>query len=94
MTQLPKHKHITYQLQYRKCGKPNCRTCRTSQGHGPYWYAYWYEGPRLRSGYIGKSLTQERVSNTLPAALLQARHDTSQPGRQCEDKPSPYAVAT
>ena len=54
MTQLPNEQHITYQLQFRKCGKSSCSTCRDSQGHGPYWYAYWREGSRLRSGYIGK----------------------------------------
>jgi hypothetical protein len=54
MTQLPDDQHITYQLQYRKCGKVSCSTCRDGQGHGPYWYAYWREGARLRSGYIGK----------------------------------------
>lgn len=56
MTELPSDQHITYQLQYRKCGKSSCSTCRNSQGHGPYWYAYWREGSRLRSGYIGKAL--------------------------------------
>jgi len=54
MTQLPAGQHITYQLQYRKCGKPTCGTCKMGSGHGPYWYAYWREGARLRSGYIGK----------------------------------------
>jgi Family of unknown function (DUF6788) len=54
MTHLPDDQHITYQLQYRKCGKASCSTCRNGQGHGPYWYAYWREGARLRSGYIGK----------------------------------------
>jgi hypothetical protein len=54
MSQLPGNQHITYQLQYRKCGKTSCSTCRDGQGHGPYWYAYWREGSRLRSGYIGK----------------------------------------
>jgi hypothetical protein len=54
MTQLPSNQHITYQLQYRKCGKTSCGTCRDGHGHGPYWYAYWREGSRLRSGYIGK----------------------------------------
>jgi hypothetical protein len=54
MTQLPSGHHITYQLQYRKCGKPSCRTCRSRPGHGPYWYAYWREGSRLHSTYIGK----------------------------------------
>lgn len=54
MTNIPNNQHITYQLQYRKCGKTSCSTCRNSQGHGPYWYAYWREGSRLRSGYVGK----------------------------------------
>lgn len=54
MTDIPSDQHITYQLQYRKCGKTSCSTCRNGQGHGPYWYAYWREGARLRSGYIGK----------------------------------------
>ena len=54
MTELPNDQHITYQLQHRKCGKASCSTCRTGHGHGPYWYAYWREGSRLRSGYVGK----------------------------------------
>ena len=54
MTQLPADQHITYQLQHRKCGKPTCSTCKNGVGHGPYWYAYWRDGARLRSGYIGK----------------------------------------
>ena len=54
MTQLPVDQHITYQLQYRKCGKPTCSTCKSGVGHGPYWYAYWRDGAILRSGYIGK----------------------------------------
>jgi hypothetical protein len=61
MTQLPNDQHITYQLQFRKCGKTSCSTCRDGQGHGPYWYAYWREGSRLRSGYIGKVSPEEAV---------------------------------
>ena len=62
MNQLPSNQHITYQLQYRKCGKASCSTCRDGQGHGPYWYAYWREGSRLRSGYIGKVQPSEEMS--------------------------------
>ncbi len=54
MAKIPADHHITYQLQYRKCGKARCGTCRQGSGHGPYWYAYWREGSRLRSGYVGK----------------------------------------
>jgi len=27
--------------------------------YGPYWYAYWREGSRLRSGYVGKMSPSE-----------------------------------
>ena len=33
-----------------RCGKDNCTRCP----HGPYWYAYWSEGGRRRSRYVGK----------------------------------------
>ncbi len=54
MTEIPNDRHVTYQLQYRRCGRAACKSCKTGPGHGPYWYAYWYEGPRLRAGYVGK----------------------------------------
>lgn len=43
---------VTYRLESVRCGKPNCRSCP----HGPYWYAYFREGSRLRSRYIGREL--------------------------------------
>src|SRR5947199_2558674 len=69
MAQLPHDEHSTDQLQYRKCGKASCSTCRSSQGHGPYWYAYWREGSRLRSGYIGKVHQDEEAQAELTAQL-------------------------
>jgi hypothetical protein len=41
---------VTYRLEMVKCGKPGCRSCP----HGPYWYAYYRDGKRLRSRYVGK----------------------------------------
>jgi hypothetical protein len=41
-----------------KCGKANCTRCP----HGPYWYAYWTEGGRRRSRYVGK-LDEEPVNS-------------------------------
>lgn len=38
-----------------RCGKPGCRSCP----HGPYWYAFWREGGRRRSRYIGRLLDDE-----------------------------------
>jgi hypothetical protein len=40
---------VTYELRPTLCGKPNCR-----RHHGPYWYAYWTQGGKVRSVYIGK----------------------------------------
>jgi len=46
-----------------KCGKESCTTCP----HGPYWYAYWTEGGRRRSRYVGR-LDEEPVNSGLPPA--------------------------
>jgi hypothetical protein len=75
MAQLPNDQHITYQLQYRKCGKSSCKTCRDGKGHGPYWYAYWREGARLRSGYIGKTAPDTIISSdTTTDASISSQH--------------------
>lgn len=47
---------VVYQLERVRCGKPGCRVCCVSSGHGPYWYAYWREKGATRSIYIGKRL--------------------------------------
>ena len=41
---------VTYRLETVSCGKQSCTRCP----HGPYWYAYYREGGKLRSRYIGK----------------------------------------
>lgn len=45
----------TYRLEEIRCGKKNCH-CAKGRLHGPYWYAYWTEGGRTKSQYIGKKL--------------------------------------
>lgn len=55
---------ITYELRPVLCGKPGCK-----RHHGPYWYAYWTAGGRVRTAYIGK--TFQRVETKNPAALSQ-----------------------
>jgi hypothetical protein len=45
----------TYRLEEVRCGKKNCH-CAEGKLHGPYWYAYWTEGGRTRSQYVGKKL--------------------------------------
>jgi hypothetical protein len=43
---------VTYRQERVRCGREGCTRCP----HGPYWYAYWREGGRVRSRYIGKDL--------------------------------------
>ena len=86
MAQLPNNQHITYQLQYRKCGKPSCKTCRDGKGHGPYWYAYWREGSRLRSGYIGKTPPDAITSSgTTTDASTPSQHSRPVPVPDIQD---------
>ncbi|MCA1838895.1 MAG: hypothetical protein ABR507_06410 [Actinomycetota bacterium] len=46
---------VSYRLEPVRCGKPGCTRCP----HGPYWYAYWREGGRVRSRYIGRRLPED-----------------------------------
>jgi hypothetical protein len=49
-------RHYTYRREYVKCGKKGC-SCAKGKGHGPYWYAYWREGKKLKKKYLGKKRT-------------------------------------
>ena len=51
----PTPRRVTYRQEHVRCGKQRCTTCP----HGPYWYAYWKEGGRTRSRYIGRHLPGE-----------------------------------
>lgn len=46
---------VSYRLETVRCGKVNCKSCP----HGPYWYAYYREGDRLKSRYIGRELPED-----------------------------------
>ncbi len=68
-----------YQLERKRCGKPTCRCAQPGgEGHGPYWYAYWREGGKTKSKYIGKELQPEHFFDS-PAAPTPAQPtDTAQ----------------
>lgn len=53
---------VSYRLEPVNCGKPGCSKCP----HGPYWYAYWREGGRVRSKYIGRKLTVDELKLKAP----------------------------
>jgi hypothetical protein len=50
----PRRGKVTYRQEMVRCGRDTCTRCP----HGPYWYAYWREGGRMRSRYIGKNLPE------------------------------------
>ena len=52
---------VTYRRESVRCGKPGCTKCP----HGPYWYAYYRDGGRLRSRYIGRELPAEVTALTM-----------------------------
>ncbi|HEY9624401.1 MAG TPA: DUF6788 family protein [Crinalium sp.] len=54
---------ITYQLEKVKCGKKKCK-CNKGKLHGPYWYAYSWNGKKLTSTYIGKKLKDRSVNGS------------------------------
>ncbi len=51
----PLEQGVSYRQEFVRCGRANCKSCP----HGPYWYAYYREGKRLRSRYIGRDLPAE-----------------------------------
>jgi hypothetical protein len=49
----------TYRLEGVRCGKAGCK-CAKGELHGPYWYAYWSEGGKTKSEYVGKHLPESQ----------------------------------
>jgi len=45
--------NATIRQEYVKCGNPDCQN-----SHGPYLYAYWKHGKKLRKLYVGKNLEE------------------------------------
>jgi len=41
--------------EYRRCSASGCATCRVGQGHGPYLYAVWRDGAKVRRKYLGRA---------------------------------------
>ena len=46
---------VSFRQQSVRCGKPTCTRCP----HGPYWYACWREGGKVRTRYVGRTLPAE-----------------------------------
>ena len=48
----------TYHFESIRCGKEICK-CARGKLHGPYWYSYIRVNDKIKSQYIGKSLTKD-----------------------------------
>ncbi len=48
---------VTYRRELVKCGKKKCK-CNKGKLHGPYWYTYSWNGKKLSSTYLGKTLKE------------------------------------
>jgi hypothetical protein len=70
--EIPTDRSVTFQHQFRKCGKPSCGTCQRTKGHGPYWYAYWRIDSRLVSRYMGKNNPKSTGVGNLPKTVVQS----------------------
>lgn len=55
LVQLSSTPNVRYRLQKAFCHKLGCRSCQDGTGHGPYWYAYWYEHGQTKTTYLGKA---------------------------------------
>ncbi len=51
-------KSFSYVWQAIQCRKESCKSCP----HGPYLYARWREGVRVRAIYIGRTVPDELKS--------------------------------
>ena len=48
-------KNHSVREEYRRCGAATCKTCSDGPGHGPYRYAVWREGAKVKRKYLGKA---------------------------------------
>jgi hypothetical protein len=60
---IPPHATIREEL-VRPCRHPECPKCTTGGGHGPYYKAYWREGARVVTAYIGSKKALQELRAT------------------------------
>ena len=66
---------VTYQHRMKFCSRPSCaKGCRSGvPSHGPYWYASWREGGRVRTRYLGKQVPPGTPAIDEPRQAARAR---------------------
>lgn len=56
MKGIPAPEGGVYRQERTRCNKPGCKKCESGEGHGSYWYRYWWEDGKTRKKYVGKTL--------------------------------------
>jgi TRAP-type mannitol/chloroaromatic compound transport system substrate-binding protein len=74
-----------YKQEATFCHKEGCKKCERGEGHGPYWYRYWWEGGKTRKKYVGKDL--QAHLDKLPKELTEEL--TEEPQGAAEEKLDP-----
>jgi hypothetical protein len=70
---LPKTAIGSLHLEFKRCGRPNCR-CSRGLLHGPYLYRRWREGGRQRKQYVPMNRLSE-----VSAAMERQRAERARP---------------
>ena len=60
-----------YKQEFTRCNKERCKKCREGEGHGPYWYRYWWEDGKTRKKYVGKELPPHIHPDNLTEDLVE-----------------------
>jgi len=67
MKGIPAPEGGVYRQERTRCNKPGCKKCESGEGHGSYWYRYWWEDGKTRKKYVGKTLPAELTEETQEA---------------------------
>ena len=59
-----------YRQEFTRCNKERCKKCREGEGHGPYWYRYWWEDGKTRKKYIGKELPSDLITEDITEEMI------------------------
>ena len=71
--------NATLEQRLVNCGNARCQRCRGGRAsHGPYWYAYWKDGAKLRTRYVGVEISKAQFD----AKRERARQRTKGPSEE------------
>ena len=64
---------VTYSIKYLPCSNPDCLTCLTAKGHGPYWYAHFTLAGEEKKVFLGKAFKPMDLTKILMGERMGAK---------------------